>query len=292
MTTIKKICMVAALGLLVVSTTACSRVGAGMVGIKSTVTGADKGLKGVSIGPDWVFHNLFTSSVFEYPMYMQTAVWTHNKDEGHPVNEEITFTAKEQFQVAADISLAYTLSADHAAEFYLKFRLDNIDKFTHGFLRNMAREKFDQVAGKYPIESIMGDNAAFLAETRTELQKELNPYGIKLEQFGFVGSPRPPQTIIDSINAKVQATQLALQKQNEVVQATADAAKQVAVAKGNAEATILNADAQAQANRKLSESLTPTLVQYRLIDRWNGVMSAVQSGSGGGLIIQLPVTGK
>ncbi len=272
---------------LIVGNVACSRVSAGMVGIQSTVTGSDKGLKAVSIGPDWVFHNPFTSSVTEYPIYMQTAVWTHNKDEGHPIDESITFTAKEQFQVAADISLAYTLAPEHAAEFYLKFRLDDIDKFTHGFLRNMAREKFDNVAGKYPIESIMGDNAQFLAETKAELQKELTPYGVKLEQFGFIGSPRPPQTIIDSINAKVQATQLAMQKQNEVVQATADAAKQVAQAKGNAEATILNADAQAQANRKLSDSLTPNLVQYRMIDKWDGKLPEVQSGNGG-LMLQLP----
>ncbi len=56
-----------------------------------------------------------------------------------------------------------------------------------------------------------------------------------IDQFGFIGSPRPPQSVIDAINAKVQAQQIAVQKQNELVQSQADAAKLVAAAEGPGE---------------------------------------------------------
>lgn len=264
----------------------CGRVSPGMVGIKSTVVGSGRGLQDVAVGPAWVFYNPFTETVFEYPTSAQTVVWTQNTAEGKPVNEEITFTNKDRMQIAADISLGYQVQADKAAAFYLKFRSDDLDTFTNGIMRNWAREKFDSAAGRYGINEIMGDNAKFLSEVRTDLQTELTPVGITLIQFGFIGAPRPPKVVTDSINLAIQATQIAQQKQNELVQSQADAAKEVARAEGDAKATITRAQAQAQANKLLSESITPTLVNYRMLDKWNGVLPQVQSGPG--MMIQLP----
>jgi len=265
----------------------CSRVSPGYVGIKSTVVGSGRGLQDVAVGPAWVFYNPTTESVFEYPTSAQTVVWTKNTAEGKPVNEEITFTNKDRMQISADISLGYQVQPDRASAFYLKFRSDDLDTFTNGIMRNWAREKFDNVAGRYGINEIMGDNAQFLAEVRTDLQKELDPIGITLIQFGFIGAPRPPEVVIQSINAAIQATQIAQQKQNELVQSQADAAKEVARAEGDAKATITRAEAQAKANRLLSDSITATLVNYRMLDKWNGVLPQVQSGSGG-IMLQLP----
>lgn len=264
----------------------CSRVSPGYVGVKSTLTGTGRGMQDVSVGPAWVTYNAFTESLMEYPTFVQTAVWTHNKDEGHPVNEEITFSTKDSMQVAADVSIGYSLIPEKVPAFYIKFRSDDLDKFTHGFLRNLAREKFDNAAGKYAVEQVMGDNAQFLNEVRTELQKELDQFGVKIEQFGFIGAPRPPQQVIESINAKVQASQLALQKQNEVASAEADARKEVARADGEAKATLTRAESQAKANRILSESLTPNLIEYRKIDKWDGKLPTY-SGTGSGTIVSL-----
>jgi regulator of protease activity HflC (stomatin/prohibitin superfamily) len=112
--------------------------------------------------------------------------------------------------------------------FYAKFRADDLDSYTHGFLRNLAREKFDTAGGKYRIEQIMGDNAAFLKEVRAGLQADVAQYGISITQFGFIGAPRPPQAVIDSINAKATATQKALQIELELKQAEAEGRKRVA----------------------------------------------------------------
>lgn len=281
------ILMVPVLSLLMTGCMGCSRVSPGMVGIKSTVVGSGRGLADVAVGPAWVFYNPMTESIFEYPTSAQTVVWTKNAAEGNPVNEEITFTNKDRMQISADISLGYQVQPEKAPAFYLKFRSDDLSTFTNGIMRNWAREKFDNVAGRYGINEIMGDNATFLAEVRTDLQKELDPIGITLIQFGFIGAPRPPQAVMDSINLSVQATQIAQQKQNELVQSQADAAKEVARAEGDAKATITRAQAQAQANKLLSESITSTLVNYRMLDKWNGVLPQVQGG-GSGFKIQLP----
>lgn len=259
----------------------CTHVPAGHVGIEiDSCSGAGVEPKAVPVG----YHTVGPcTSIVSYPTFVQTAIWSKNPNEGHPMNEEITFTNADQMQIAVDVSLAYQLVPDKVPAFYAKFRADDLDSFTHGFLRNLAREKFDTVAGKYKIEQIMGDNATFLKEVRDNLQKDLDPYGIGISQFGLVGAPRPPQTVIDSINAKAMATQKSLQIELELRQSEATAKKTIAQAEGDAAAVRIHAEAQSYANQKLASSLSEVLVRYKQIEKWNGVLPTVE-GNGGMLL--------
>ena len=265
--------------------TGCTRVGPGYVGIKVNMAGSNKGVQEYPARTGWVFYNPVTEDVFEYPTFVQNAVWTHDVAEGKPVNEELTFTNADQMLIAVDLSLAYTILPDRVPSFYVKFRNDNLELFTHGYLRNQARERVNEIAGRYKIEQIMGDNAEFLNTVRGALQKDLDPIGVKLEQFGIIGAPRPPKQVIESINLKIQATQIATQKQNELVQVQADAAKLVAQAEGAAKATLIAADADAAYNRKINESLTPTLVEWQKAQKWDGKLPQVTGG--GGVLLNL-----
>lgn len=258
---------------------ACTRVDPGHVGIQVNYYGTDRGVESYPRVTGMVWYNPISTKVFEYPTYVQTAKWTRSITEGAPTNEEITFTNADGMSISADISLSYHLLTDRVPAFYVKFRNDDLDQFTHGFLRNLAREKFDTHGGRYKIDDIMGNNAPFLKDVRDDLQRDLAPLGVQLDQFGLIGAPRPPQAVIDAINAKVHATQLAIQKQNELVQAQADAAKEVAKTEGYAKAITIRADAEAAANRKLADSLTPTLIELKRLEKWNGVLPTVQSGA-------------
>lgn len=264
-------------------TSACTRVGPGYVGIKVSLAGDTKGVDNVPAATGWVFYNPIFSSVYEYPTFVQTAVWTLNPNEGDSncdkCNEEITFTNADKMQVSADISLSYHLVAERVPAFYVKFRSDDLKLFTHGFLRNLARDTFNEHAGKYSIGQIMGDNAAFIKDVRDSLQELLVPLGVQLDQFGLIGAPRPPQAVIEQINASVHATQLATQKQNELVQVEADNAKERIKTDTWARNTLVAAEAQATSNRKLADSITPNLLELKRLEKWNGVLPTVSGGS-------------
>lgn len=267
------------LAIALTSLSACTRVGPGYVGIKVSMAGDARGVDSAPAVVGWNFYNPFLSSVYEYPTFVQTAVWTKSPDEGNPNNEEITFTNADQMQISVDVSLSYHLDADKVPAFYVKFRSDNLNRFTHGFLRNLARDEFNNHAGRYRIEQIMGDNAPFLLDVRTALQEAVRPIGVELDQFGIIGAPRPPDAVIEAINGKVHATQLAQQKQNELVQAQADAAKVVAAAQGEADALLIRAQSQATANRQVAASLTRELIDLRSIEKWNGALPGVTTGT-------------
>lgn len=193
--------LVAVIALMALNAGCATRIGPGHVGIEVDLAGSQRGVQDFTLKTGWVFYNPFVTSVVEYPTFVQTAKWTRDLNEGKPINEEITFTNKDSMLIAADISLSYSLRPDRVPNFYVKFRNDDIDGFTHGFLRNVARDMFNETAGKFGIEQIMGDNGPFLAEVRKRLQDQVDPIGVVIEQFGFIGAPRPPQGVVDSINA-------------------------------------------------------------------------------------------
>jgi regulator of protease activity HflC (stomatin/prohibitin superfamily) len=263
----------------------CARVPPGYVGIKVNMAGDDRGVNDIPLRTGWVFYNVITQKVFTYPTFVQTAIWTRSVDEGSPTNEEVTFNTREGLIMTGDISFSYSLIEPKVPRFYVKFRSDDLNRFTHGYLRNVARDVFNETGSRYSIEEVYGPKKAeFLRDVRTRIQDEMKDMGIVLEQFGFIGAPRPPETVIEALNAKVAATQNAMRAENELRQAEAEAKKAIAKARGEAES-----------NRILARSITPQLVQWRQLQiteqavvRWNGARPLVE-GQGNGFLLQIPL---
>lgn len=270
----------------VIYLTGCTSISPGNVGIEVSKAGSSRGVQDVALKTGWVFYNPMWTSVIEYPTYMQTVKWTKNPDEGRSTDESITFTTKDSSTVNTDVSVSYQLDYNKVPEFYVRFRADEIEKFTDGFMRNVTRDAFNEAAGNYTVEQVMGDNAPLLKDVRKLVQNQLSQYGVTVEQLGFIGAPRPPDSVNNAINLKVQAQQIALQKQIEVTQAEADARKNEAYAEGDAKANVIRATADATANKLRAESLTPALVQWTAIQKWNGARPQVE-GAGSGLIVSV-----
>jgi regulator of protease activity HflC (stomatin/prohibitin superfamily) len=263
-----------------------TRIGPGNVGIKVDLAGSQRGVEDLPIRTGWVFYNPAGSKVVEYPTFVQTAKWTHDLNEGRPINEELSFNTLQGLTVYGDISLSYHLDPAKVPAFYVKFRSDDIDQFTHGFLRNVARDSMNRVAANYTVEEIMGEKKPEMEQrSREELQSEVKDIGVVIEQFGFIGSPRPPESVVAAINAAQQAKYIAQQKQNELLQSQADAAKQVAAAEGQAKSQIAIAQGEAESNRLRAASISPQIIEWqklavtdRWIERWNGSMPQVEAG--------------
>ena len=273
-----------------------TRIGPGRVGIKVDLAGSQRGVEDLPIRTGWVFYNFLSSTIVEYPTSVQTAKWTKDPNEGSPNNEEMSFNTKDGLTVYGDLSVSYHLDAAKVPAFYVKFRNDDIGQFTHGFLRNVARDAINRTGSQYTVQEIMGEKKSELEQnSRQDLQKQVADIGVVIDQFGFIGSPRPPQSVIDSINAKVQAQQIAVQKQNELVQSQADAAKLVAAAEGQAKAQVAVANGEAESNRLRAASISQNIIEWqklavtdRWIAKWDGRVPQVQTGTNGpGMLLDI-----
>jgi regulator of protease activity HflC (stomatin/prohibitin superfamily) len=271
------------------------RIEAGYVGVEVNLAGSQRGASEIPVRTGWVFYSPLTTQVIEFPTYVQTVKWTKNVDEGSPLNEEMGFNSKEGMEIYADVSLSYAIEPSKIPEFYVKYRVNNLDRFTHGILRDIVRNSLNEVASTYTVEDVYGEKKAeFLRTVERQIQDKVANVGVGVQQFGFIGAPRVPSVIAQAITAKAQAIQEAERAKNELATTQAEAAKKIAEADGDAKSQVTRAQGEADANRIRQNSLTPQLLELRrlenqrvLIEKWNGQLPTVQSGQGG-LLLQLP----
>lgn len=301
----KKLIGLALLALTMALTTGCAtRIEPGHVGIQVSLAGSNRGVLDYTTTTGWVVYNPLASKVVEYPTFVQTYVFTKSPTEGQSGDESFTFNTQEGMSVNVDVNVSYQLDVAKIPAFYVKFRNDDINNFTFGYLHNFTRDCFVRTGGHYSVEQLMGNSTPFIDEVKTCLQTNLADIGIQIQSFGIVGSMRPPQQIIDSINAKLTAQQNALKTEMEVNQSKAQALKQIAEQEGNSKSHIVQAEgdatykikvaeAEAQANKALSSSLTPQLLEWRrlqiqadAVSKWNGQRPQVE-GSGSGLLLTI-----
>ena len=281
------------LGLFLVRVT---RIEAGHVGVEINLAGKQRGASEIPVRTGWVVYSPLSTQIIEFPTFVQTVKWTKDTNEGHPINEEMGFNSKEGMEIFVDVSLSYAIEPSKVPDFYVKYRVADMEMFTHGILRDVVRNSLNEVASTYVVEDIYGEKKAeFLHKVQLMIEQKMTPVGVGVQQFGFIGAPRVPTVIATAITAKAQAIQQAERARNELATTQAEAAKKIAEAEGDAKSLVTRAQGEADANRIRQNSLTPQLLELRriennraLIDKWNGQLPTVQTGQGGGMILQLP----
>jgi regulator of protease activity HflC (stomatin/prohibitin superfamily) len=277
--------------------TRVTRIEAGHVGVEINLAGSQRGASEIPIRTGWVVYSPLRTQIIEFPTYVQTVKWTRDTNEGHPVNEEMGFNSKEGMQISVDVSLSYAIDPQKVPDFYVKYRVSDLEVFTHGILRDIVRNSLNEVASTFTVEDIYGERKAdFLKRVEVMIEQKIAPVGVGVQQFGFIGAPRVPEVIATAITAKAQAIQQSERARNELATTQAEAAKKIAEADGEAKALVTRAQGEADANRIRQTSLTPQLLDLRriensraLIDKWNGQLPTVENGGqGSGMILQLP----
>jgi len=273
----RKLLLLAAVAMLFV--TGCSRVEPGYVGIKVNLLGSDKGVNGEELGVGRYFIGPNTQ-LFTFPTFQQNIVWTKDAAEGSENDESITFQTVEGMSCNADIGLAYHLQADKVSEIFGKYR-KGIEEITDVYIRNVVRDAINDVASRMPVEDVYGKGKAkFVDDVSEQVREQLTPDGIIVDKISLIGNIRIPQQVTKALNAKLEASQRAQQRETELREAEAQAKKKIAEAEGEAKSIILKAEAQAKANQLLAKSITPTLVKYEQVKKWNGVLPQVTSEGG------------
>jgi len=229
------------------------------------------------------FRNPLTTGIEEYPVYMQTLVLTKTGATGS--NDEINVNSVEGQPVSVDVSLSFELDASKTPALYTTFRT-HIEQIQHGYVKQAIRQALQEVVGSEPIADMLGPKKAeVVSRTQALIASRLAPYGFIVKQF-TINEVRAPAEVMAAINTKNVMQQQALTAQNELQKNMYNAQGDSIRATGRAMAILAEAQAQAEANRLLSASITPTLVQYELTKKWNGQMPTVTGGATP--LLQLP----
>ena len=229
--------------------------------------------------------NPLTTGIEEYPVYMQTLILTRGGVEGSSNNDEINVNSVEGQPLSLDVSLSFELDASKTPGLYTTFRT-HIEQIQHGYVKQAIRQALQEVVGSEPIADVLGPKKAeVVSRTQQLIAQRLAPYGFMVKQF-TINEVRAPAEVMAAINTKNVMQQQALTAQNELQKNMYNAQGDSIRASGRAKAILTEAQAQAEANRLLSASITPTLVQYEMTKKWNGQMPQVTGGATP--LLQLP----
>lgn len=257
---------------------ACEPVPAGYVGVKVYMLGGNKGVDSeeLGVGRYWIGWN---EQLFLFPTFTQNEVWTADNRAGSPTDESISFQDVDGLRINGDFGIQYRVDPTKVTAVFQKYRR-GITEITDVFLYNEVRDALNSEASKRTAEVIYGRGKdEMMAAVKKRVAEAVASDGIIVENIYVIGTLRLPEAVIAAINAKIAAIQRAQQRENEVAEQKAMAAKAVADAEGFAQSTLLKAKSQAQANRILAESLTSELVQYEALQKWNGILPNVTGAS-------------
>jgi regulator of protease activity HflC (stomatin/prohibitin superfamily) len=284
--------------LLFLGCTTTTRVDAGHVGIRVRLAGSERGVSDMPVVTGWVWYNPITEQIVVFPTSVQNVVWTASPHEGKPIDESITFSSTEGVNINADIGLSFHIEPAMAPKLYGRFRQNNMLALADGYMRNAVREAFNEVASKMPVQDIYGaGKSKMLGDVTGKCHDVLGKDGIVIDQLTINGTLRLPQNVADAINKAMEATQNAIQSENRVRQVKAEAEQAIAQAHGGAEAArqkaqgdadalLIRARAEARANETVRLSMSPAVLQYRALERWDGKLP---NYNGGGQIPMLTI---
>ncbi len=234
-----------------------------------------------ALDPGWAIINPFTQAIQEYPVTIQTYPMVQSSDEGVSRDDSIKVQSNEGQQINLDVVIQYQVEKSKASQLYTDWGGAPISTVETGVVRQYTRSQVPVVASKYTWEEITSTKRAEMVKDIIEiLTSEFDRRHLTLVSFG-IREVHLPQALQRSLDQKIQAQQAAEQQKYQLAQAVVKADQDVAQAtglanamkqqaQGEAQATLTKAQAQAQANDLLSKSLTPALIQYEALRRWDG----------------------
>src|SRR5574339_802290 len=122
--------------------TGCTLVEPGHVGIRVILYGTQRGVEDYPLTTGRVWYNPITENVYEFPTFMQQAVWAAKDSDK---DESVTFNSVEGAALNVDVGIAYQIEAEKVPHIFVKFRQD-VDTLTHGYLRTKIRDALNRHA--------------------------------------------------------------------------------------------------------------------------------------------------
>ena len=194
------------------------------------------------------------------------------KVQPHPF-KEIDASSKEYQMVKMTGMMNFHIDPSYVNDLYQKVGLDFADKVIDPAFNDFVKE----VVPTYPIGEILPKREEIRKRAMLKLGDNLNRYHIIVDDIYFANIRFSPE-YERAIEAKQVAQQQVETQRQVLAQREIEAQQKVATAKGEAESILVVATGQAKANDALSRSISPILVQYKGIEKWNGILPQASGG--------------
>ncbi len=237
-------------------------VQAGYVGVRVNLY-ADKGVQNETVGTGRYFLGI-NEQLYRFPTFNQ--LWNYE--------QPFVFQTSDAMDIRAELGIEYNIEAAKAATVFATYR-KGIDEITDVNLRQYIADSLIKNTAAMDINALtQGGKTHLLDAVTKEIRAKLDPIGIRIVKLSWLTDLQYPEQVRQSINAKIEATQRALLRENEVAQSKAEAEKLRVAAQGEADAQLTRARAEAEAIAIKAKALAdnPAVLELNAIEKWNGVL--------------------
>jgi regulator of protease activity HflC (stomatin/prohibitin superfamily) len=199
---------------------------------------------------------------------------------------------KDLQQVTTTVAVNFRLNPNMVNQIYSDLRHDYVSRV----IKPNIEESLKAATALYTAEELISLRTEVKASLDNILAERLVIFNIEVVSVSLTDFQFSP-SFKAAIEAKVTAEQQALEAKNKLEQIRYEAQQQIiqaealknatiAIALGDAEAVIIEADATAAAIEVITSQMTAEYAQYLWLTQWDGKLPAVV-GSDSGLIIDL-----
>lgn len=213
-----------------------------------------------------------------YSTATEQLIWSADEKEGSKDDESFMVTCKDG-SLKADFEMSYSFDANAIPAVMEKFRGIDGEDIVNIKLPAKIRNYITEETSKFTImDAYLEKRTELNKNILNRLNKELKMYGVTVESANLITTPdsKLASSIAERAEANEKLEKIKLDKQI----AEEEAAKKIIEAEGRKKAAIIDAEAKAEANKKVEQSLTPEMLQQQAIDKWNGELPQVSGADG------------
>ncbi len=181
----------------------------------------------------------------------------------HKAETDASASSKDLQMVHSRIALNYHIAPDQASQIYQGVGT----LYKERLIDPAVQEAVKAATAQFTAEELITRRAEVSVLIKEMLSARLMPRNIVVDEFNIVDF-NFSNVFNQAIEAKQTAEQDALKAQRDLERI-----------KIEAEQKVTEARAEAESQRLQRETITPTLLQLRAIEKWNGVLPQVTSGS-------------
>lgn len=262
--------LIVAVGLVFAGFALTEKVDDGYVTVVSTTSGGAS----ETLDAGWHVVGVFDKTT-AYPIRTQVAEGT------------VAVATSDNKRIDLPYTYEYNVNKDKVLDIFKRFGRQDIETIQSSFVKNRLNQVVKGVVGNYNVLEIRGSESG---QASTEIFNQISE---SLAKEGFVitnvslGIPDVDAKTQEAIDLQTQAVQEQDRKKTEQETTKIQAETDKINVTAKAEQKLIEANAMAEANKIVRESITPELLQKQYIEKWNGVESLVK-GEGSSAIINMP----
>lgn len=233
------------------------------VGYEGVVYSMSGGVQAETLSQGW--HMVAPiKKVKEFTVSNEQLILTKDARDGSQGDEAFNVSTADNASISISFQMSYRFKSEKLVETYKKFKGMNGEDIINKRVRTVLKSKISEITTDYSMMDIYSGNRSEINNKITKyLDKEFEKtYGIEVMDASIV-DVHPDEQLQKTINERVKAMQKKQQAQAEQETAKVEAETKLIKAENEAAIKVVEAQAEADANRLKSQSITQQLIDMK-----------------------------